>query len=159
MKQLTIILTVMALVGGIFSISLPTPASALSAAQDACQGVGTASGNSSGGASSSGAGAAASAGAGLGQTGSNGSSSGCTGSGINLSSVAKSIVNVLSIIVGIVAVIMIIVGGLKYVVSAGDAQAASGAKNTILYAIIGLIIAVLAQIIVHFVLNNLPGGS
>lgn len=65
--------------------------------------------------------------------------------------------------VGIVSVIMLIYGGLRYVMSGGDSKKVTDAKNTILYAIIGLIIAVLSYAIVHFVLQaidtNLGGGN
>lgn len=57
--------------------------------------------------------------------------------------------------VGIVAVIMLIYGGLRYVMSGGDSKKVTDAKNTILYAIIGLIIAVLAYAIVNFVLGTI----
>lgn len=63
-------------------------------------------------------------------------------------------VNIFSIIVGVIAVIMIIVGGLKYITSGGDSGNVSSAKNTILYAIVGLIIVALAQFIVRFILGN-----
>lgn len=49
---------------------------------------------------------------------------------------------------------MIIVGGFRYVISGGDSNGVSGAKNTIMYAIIGLVIVLFAQIIVKFVLTN-----
>ena len=64
------------------------------------------------------------------------------------------IINIFSVIVGIVAVIMIIYGGLKYITSGGDSGNVTGAKNTILYAIIGLIIVALAQFIVRFILSK-----
>ena len=48
---------------------------------------------------------------------------------------------------------MLIVGGVKYALSAGDAKAVTDAKNTILYALIGLVIAILAYSIVSFVLG------
>ncbi len=64
------------------------------------------------------------------------------------------IVNILSVIVAMVAVVMIIVGGFKYISSGGDSTKVTGAKNTILYAIIGLIIVALAQFIVRFVLSK-----
>ncbi len=64
------------------------------------------------------------------------------------------IINVFSVVVGIVAVIMIIYGGFKYITSGGDSNNITGAKNTILYAIIGLIIVALAQFIVRFVLSK-----
>lgn len=67
----------------------------------------------------------------------------------------KTAVNLLSAIVGIVAVIMIIVGGLRYVTSGGNDTSVTSAKNTILYAIIGLIIVALAQVLVRFTLSKL----
>lgn len=72
---------------------------------------------------------------------------------------AAKIVNILSIIVGIVAVIMIIFGGFKYITSGGESSNVSGAKNTLIYAIVGLIIVALAQFIVHFVLNNVGNAA
>lgn len=63
-----------------------------------------------------------------------------------------NVINIFSIIVGVVSVIMIIIGGLKYITSGGDSGNVTGAKNTILYAIIGLVIVALSQIIVKFVL-------
>jgi len=69
----------------------------------------------------------------------------------------KRVVNVISAIVGVVAVIMIVFGGFKYITSGGDSNNVSGAKNTIIYAIIGLVIVALAQLIVHFVLNQTNG--
>jgi hypothetical protein len=69
------------------------------------------------------------------------------------------VINIFSVIVGIVAVIMIIVGGFKYITSGGESGKIGGAKNTIIYAIIGLIIVALAQFIVHFVLGNVLGAG
>ncbi|HEY1064366.1 MAG TPA: pilin [Candidatus Saccharimonadales bacterium] len=65
------------------------------------------------------------------------------------------IVNILSIVVGIVAVIMIIVSGLKYVTASGDTSKVASAKSTLVYAVVGIVIAALAQFIVHFVLENI----
>lgn len=73
--------------------------------------------------------------------------------------IIRLIINIFSIIVGVVAVIMIIIGGLKYITSGGDSNNVTSAKNTILYAIIGLIIVALAQIIVRFVLGNAAFGD
>ncbi len=67
---------------------------------------------------------------------------------------AKEIVNILSIIVGIVSVVMIIYGGFRYITSAGDAGRVAAAKSTLIYAVVGLIIAALAQFLVHYVLNK-----
>lgn len=63
-----------------------------------------------------------------------------------------TIINIFSVIVGIVAVIMIVFGGFKYITSGGDSGNIQTAKNTILFAIVGLIIVAMAQIIVKFVL-------
>ena len=64
----------------------------------------------------------------------------------------KMAVNLLSIVAGIIAVIMIMIAGLKYITSQGDAAQISSAKNALIYAVIGLMIAGLAQVIVQFVL-------
>ena len=66
----------------------------------------------------------------------------------------ERIVNILSVIIGVIAVIMIIWGGFRYITSGGDTTRVGAAKNTLLYAIIGLIIVALAQVIVRFVLNQ-----
>jgi hypothetical protein len=66
---------------------------------------------------------------------------------------AGDIVNILSIVAGIAAVIMIIVAGIRYTTSGGDSNATSGAKNALVYALIGIAIAALAQVLVHFVLS------
>src|SRR3989338_3637028 len=68
--------------------------------------------------------------------------------------VIRGVINTLSLIVGIVAVVMIIIGGLRYITSGGSDTSVTSAKNTILYAIIGLIIVALAQILVRFVLRQ-----
>ena len=73
--------------------------------------------------------------------------------------VFKQITNTVLYIVGIVAVIMLIVGGIKYVISGGDAKKVTDAKNTVLYAIIGLVIAFLAFAIVNFVISALPSSD
>ena len=56
-------------------------------------------------------------------------------------------------VIGAVSVIMLIWGGLRYILSGGDSKKITDAKNTVLYAIIGLIIAFLAYAIIRFVLN------
>ena len=91
----------------------------------------------------------------------------CTGAGLNvqgsstcpdtsgsINNIIKWVLDIFSVIVGIAAVVMIVVGGLKYTISGGDSTRVSGAKDTILFAIVGLVVVALAQIIVHFVLQN-----
>jgi hypothetical protein len=70
---------------------------------------------------------------------------------------ASQIVNIFSVIVGVAAVIMIIVGGFRYITSGGDSSNVSGAKNTLIYAVVGLVIVALAQFIVRYVLSTTAG--
>lgn len=72
-----------------------------------------------------------------------------------INNIVHTIVNLLSAVVGIVAVIMIIVGGFRYITSGGNDTSVTSAKNTILYAIIGLVVVALAQLIVRFTLSKL----
>jgi hypothetical protein len=66
----------------------------------------------------------------------------------------KQVINVIMFILGRIAVIMIIIGGIRYVVSGGDSGAVTSAKNTIFYAVIGLVVALLAYAIVNFVVSS-----
>lgn len=61
--------------------------------------------------------------------------------------------------VGIISVVMLVYGGLRYIISGGDNKKVTDAKNTVLYAIIGLIIAFLSYAIVHFVIDAVSGGN
>ncbi len=84
---------------------------------------------------------------GVGQTGGD-----CNDSGV--SNVIADAVKILSIVVGIAAVIAIISAGFKYITSGGEASKVANAKSTLIYALIGLVIAALAQFLVHFVLTQ-----
>jgi hypothetical protein len=66
----------------------------------------------------------------------------------------KTIVNIMLFLLGSIAVIMIIIGGIRYATSNGDSSQIKGAKDTILYAVIGLIVAILAYAIVSFVITQ-----
>lgn len=74
--------------------------------------------------------------------------------GNNLETTVTSVINIILYIVGILAVVMVIIGGVKYTTSGGDQNAVTSAKNTILYGIIGLVIAILAYAIVNFVIGK-----
>lgn len=78
-----------------------------------------------------------------------------TGEDPNLSKSIQTIINVLFFVIGLLAVIVIIIGGIMYVLSAGDQAKTTKAKDTILYAVIGLVVALLAFAIVTFILNSL----
>lgn len=77
---------------------------------------------------------------------------GCAGDGI-----FKTVTNVLLFIIGAISVIMLIIGGIRYVVSGGDSSAVTGAKNTILYAVVGIVVAILAYALVNFVITSFAG--
>ena len=74
--------------------------------------------------------------------------------GNNLENTVTGVINVILYIVGILAVVMIIIGGVQYTTSGGDQAAVTKAKNTILYGIIGLVVAILAYAIVNFVVTK-----
>lgn len=71
-----------------------------------------------------------------------------------LSETIEAAINLVSIIVGVIAVIMIIIGGIRFVLSNGDSAKVTTARNTIIYALIGLILVAFAQVIVKFVLSR-----
>jgi hypothetical protein len=71
----------------------------------------------------------------------------------DLSNNLETVVNVLLFVLGAIAVIMIVIGGIRYATSNGDAGSIKGAKDTILYSVIGLVVAILAYAIVNFVLG------
>lgn len=75
----------------------------------------------------------------------------------DLNSIVKMIINAVIFIIGIIAVIMVILGGVTYATSQGDSGKVKKGKDTILYGIIGLVVALLAFAIVNFVLSALQG--
>lgn len=79
----------------------------------------------------------------------------CANSSESVDPVIKTVIRYLLIISGIVSVVMVIIGGLKYSTSNGDSSKLSSAKNTILYAIIGVIISALAYGIVDYVFRSI----
>ena len=78
----------------------------------------------------------------------------CGPSSISATQGVQSAINILLYLVGVISLIVVIVGALRYVLSGGNPQATSAAKDTILYAVIGLVVALLAYAIVNFVLTN-----
>ena len=67
----------------------------------------------------------------------------------------KTVVNVLLWVVGILSVIMIIFSGFRYITSAGDASKTKSARSTLIYSVVGLIVAIMAWAIVNMVINRL----
>ncbi|HKX73708.1 MAG TPA: hypothetical protein VJM32_06840 [Candidatus Saccharimonadales bacterium] len=70
-------------------------------------------------------------------------------------SIWNRILTTFTYIIGAISVLMIIIGGIRYVTSNGDQNSITSAKNTILYSVIGLIVAILAYAIVSFVIINI----
>ena len=68
----------------------------------------------------------------------------------------STVVRIISYIAGVIAVIMILVSGFKFMTSSGDAGRTASARSTLIYALIGLAVAALAQVIVQFVLSTTP---
>jgi len=73
----------------------------------------------------------------------------------SLMKTVNQIINVILGVLGIVAVVVIILGGVQYTTSAGDPGKVKKAKDTILYGIVGLVVALLAFAIVNFVLSGI----
>ena len=67
----------------------------------------------------------------------------------------KDIINILLFLIGMIAVLMIVIAGFRFVTSNGDANTVSSAKNTIIYAVIGIVIAIMSYAIVNFILDNI----
>lgn len=91
-----------------------------------------------------------------------GSDSNCSttpAGGVSIDSVIKAALELISFVVGLAATIMVIVSGYRYITSGGDSSKTAAAKNTLIYAIIGLVIAVLAQVIVKFILGRALGKA
>jgi ABC-type Fe3+ transport system permease subunit len=73
----------------------------------------------------------------------------------DLAGTFKKVINTLLFITGMIAVLFIVIGGLRFVTSNGDSNQASQARNTVLYAVIGLVVAIMAYAIVNFVVSNI----
>ena len=79
--------------------------------------------------------------------------------GGEIDSTIQTAVDIISIVVAVIAVIMIIVGGIKYVTSGGDAGSTKSARDSIIYAIVGLVIVSIAQFIVRFVVGEVTSDN
>jgi len=85
---------------------------------------------------------------------------GCTASGASpVTSIIRLVLITLSVLIGFVAVIMVIVNGFRFVTSGGDAGKVKAARSGIIYALIGLAVAALAQVMVHFVLHQVNNAT
>jgi len=72
--------------------------------------------------------------------------------------VFKTVTNAALFLIGAISVLMLIYGGIRYTVSGGDTKQVTDAKNTILYAVVGIVVAIMAYAIVNFVIGRLTSG-
>jgi hypothetical protein len=77
----------------------------------------------------------------------------CKAKGDTVGPLIQTVINILLYILGAVAVVMIVIGGIRYTTSNGDSSAIKSAKDTILYSVVGLIVAILSYTIVNFVVS------
>lgn len=87
------------------------------------------------------------------------SSAVCNSTGDSAPNILKNVINTILFVLGMIAVIMIVIGGIRYTTSNGDSSSTKAAKDTILYAVIGLVVAMLAFAIVNFVVGAFDGGG
>jgi hypothetical protein len=131
---------------GLVVTPLAAPVTALDVFTDACSSTGNGGGTGTTG--TTGQPAAGS--------GSSGSICGAAQSD-DASSIITNVINTLFMVLGMIAVIMIVIGGIRYATSGGDSSQTKAAKDTILYAVVGLIVAIMSYAIVNFVLERLKG--
>lgn len=79
----------------------------------------------------------------------------CRGQNDSAASLVNVIINAMFFLIGSIAVLMIVIGATRYVTSNGDPGAVKAAKDTVMYAVIGLVVAIMAYAIVRFVLQQL----
>jgi len=81
------------------------------------------------------------------------------GTGPTVPGVVRSVISMLSYIVGIAAIVAVIISAFKYITAGGDTNRISSAKSTLIYALIGVAIAALAQVLVIFVFKQVSSPS
>jgi hypothetical protein len=144
----TILISLITLVGVVLASPLvASPVGAIDVFKDACKtGAGSTGTNAGTGVGSGATGT-------TGGTGSSSSSSLCGATKTDEApAIIKNVINTILIVLGMIAVVMIVIGGIRYTTSNGDASGVKGAKDTILYAVVGLVVAILAYAIVNFIL-------
>lgn len=81
---------------------------------------------------------------------------GCPNADAGVRGIIDDALNIISIITGVAGVVMVLLGGFRYITAGGDSGKISNAQNTIIWAVVGLVVAAMAQILVRFVLNVAP---
>lgn len=78
----------------------------------------------------------------------------CGGGQSGIDKVVSGVVNIISYLAGIIAIIMVIISGIRYTTSGGDSARVGAAKTALVYALVGVAVAVLAQVLVHYVIGT-----
>ena len=86
-----------------------------------------------------------------------GAANNCDGTAANtgIKSTLEFALNLISIIAGVIAVIMVVISGIKFMTSQGDPGQVSSARQSIIYAVVGVVIVALSQVIVNFVVSRI----
>lgn len=151
--QLTSPLIALAMiVAGAVSVLIAVhPAGAVNVFESSCGGGSGGTGTGTGGTGNTGGAGGSAGGGSLSGTSSGGTI--CDSQGDDFYEIMKTIINTILMVLGMVAVIMIVIGGIRYTTSNGEASQIQSAKNTVLYAVVGLIVAIFAYAIVNFVIE------
>lgn len=84
----------------------------------------------------------------------------CSGSGeSSIRHLVSTVVSILSLIIGIASIIVIIISGLNFITAGGDSNKVASAKSTLIYALVGVVVAVSAQFLVHFAINTTTNAT
>ena len=87
-------------------------------------------------------------------TGANSSCVDSTNSSSKVSDTLKIVLNIISIVAGVVAIIMVVIGGLRFITSQGEGSSTALARNTVIYAVVGVVVVLSAQGLIFFVINR-----
>lgn len=79
--------------------------------------------------------------------------------GLSMQTVISTVIGTMLFIVGLLAVVMLIYGGIRYVTSHGDKAQVTAAKETIMYAVVGLVVAIAAFAVVQWITNDVFKGG
>lgn len=77
-----------------------------------------------------------------------------TNQGGDISRAMAAVLNLLSLIAGFITVIMLIISGVRFTTANGDSSGISGARTSLIYALVGIVVVLMSQVIVHFVLGK-----
>lgn len=78
----------------------------------------------------------------------------CQSRNDDASSMIRTAINTALMVLGMISVLMIVIGGIRYTTSNGESAKVKGAKDTIIYSVVGLVVAIMAYTIVNFVVGR-----